>query len=131
MSQAKCDYNACYFMRKIQLIQLKKKAIRCGVWFRSLQRIDRVLFDLTIMVTNKVRSVQLFNSIFSLTNKLDNAMESKLSRAIRAIGVPLAQKISAAAQKLGNGSAKEWAFDLAFSAYLAVMRMNGSFAFKA
>jgi hypothetical protein len=36
------------FLEKAQLLKLKLKAMRSGVWFRALSRIDRVLVDLTI-----------------------------------------------------------------------------------
>ena len=38
--------NAFSFIDKTQLIKLKLKAMRAGVWFRALPRIDRALIDL-------------------------------------------------------------------------------------
>jgi len=113
------------FIDKTQLIKLKMKAMRAGVWFRALRRIDRVLIDLTIKVARCVRSSILANSILSITRKLEGLLESRFVRAMREIGFSLAHKLSLFAQKWGNKAAKEWANDFGFVRYLAVMKLNG------
>ena len=112
------------FFDRIQLIKLKLKAMRSGVWFKALRRIDRVLIDLTIKVVGNVRSVTLAKSILALTRKLEGIMESRLSRALREVGFPLAQKLSLLSQKWGNRSASQWAEDPGFARYLAITQMN-------
>ena len=112
------------FLDKTQLIKLKLKAMRAGVWFRALPRIDRVLFDLTIKVVRCIHSSSLAKIILSITGKLEALLESKLARAIRDIGFPLACKLSLLAQKWGNRGAQEWAKDTGFARYLAVMKLN-------
>jgi len=113
------------FLDKTQLIKLKLKAMRAGVWFRALPRIDRVLIDLTIKVTRCIRSSILANCILSITRKLEGLLESRFVRAMREIGFSLAYKLSLFAQKWGNKAAKEWANDFGFVRYLAVMKLNG------
>ncbi len=112
------------FLDKKQLVNLKTKAMRSGAWFKALQRIDRVLFDLTIRVVDTIRSAKLAKSIAALTRKLEDAIKNSFSSRLRAIGLPLAQKISSTAQKLGNISAGEWASDSSFAIFLAVMHVN-------
>ncbi len=51
---------------KKQLVKIKMKAMRAGVWFRALPRIDRALVDLTIKVAGNVRSLTLAKNIFSI-----------------------------------------------------------------
>jgi hypothetical protein len=109
---------------KTQLIKLKRKAMRTGVWFRALPRIDRALFDLTIKVAHCVRSRILANRILLITGKLEALFESKLARAIRDFGFPLARKLSLLAQKWGNEGAQEWAKDAGFAQYLAIVKLN-------
>jgi hypothetical protein len=117
--------NAAFcFLSKKQLVNLKTKAMRSGVWFKALQRIDRVLFDLTIRVVDNIRSANLAKSIAVLTRKLEDAIKNNFSSRLREIGLPLAQKISLAAQKLGNISSGGWAFDSSFAIFLAVMHVN-------
>jgi len=113
------------FLEKTQLVKLKMKAMRAGVWFRALPRIDRVLIDLTIKVADNIRSPHLARCILAITGKLEAIMESKLSRAIREIGLPIAHKLSVFAQKWGNKAAEKWANDKDFACYWAAMKLNG------
>ena len=122
--------NAFSFLDKTQLVKLKLRAMRSGVWFRALPRIDRVLVDLTIKVTSNVRSVTLAKCILSITRKLEGLLESKLVRAIREIGFSLACKLSLFAQKWGNIVAKSWVSDVGFARFLAVMNLNEAKLFK-
>ena len=113
------------FLDKTQLIKLKLKAIRAGVWFKALQRIDRALIDLTIKVARRIRSSSLAKSILSITKKLEGLLESKFVRAIREIGFPLARKLSLFAMSWGNNCAQEWGEDMGFARYCAIMKLNG------
>jgi hypothetical protein len=120
-----------YFIDKAQLVKLRLKAMRFGVWFKALRRIDRVLFDLTIKVVRyTVRSVALVKSIRVVMGKLEGLLESGLSRVIREVGFPLAQKLSSLAQKWGNTSANEWSSDSSFVSFLVVLSINEPKTFK-
>jgi hypothetical protein len=118
------------FLNKAQLVKLKLKAMRAGVWFRALPRIDRALVDLTIKVASNVRSVTLAKNLLAVMRKLEGIMESRLSRALREVGFPLAQKLSLVAQKWGNTSAKSWSSDSSFVNFLGVMHINEPKTFK-
>jgi hypothetical protein len=115
------------FLSKAQLVKLKLKAMRAGVWYRALPRIDRVLVDLTIKVANTIRSPHLARSILSVAGKLESLLESKLQRAIREIGLPIAHKLSIFAQKWGNVAAEKWASDEGFARYWAAIKLNERF----
>ena len=117
-------------INKNQLIKLRSKAKRAGVWFRALPRIDRVLVDLTIRVASSIRSVTLAKNILAVTKKLEGLLESSLLRTFRGIALKLAQKLSAVAQNWGNTSAKRWVSDISFVKFLAVMHINEPKAFK-
>ena len=84
-----------------------------------------MLVDLTIKVTDSVRSVSLARCISSIVVKLEGLLESKLSRAIREVGFPLARKLSLIAQEWGHKVASEWVRDVGFARYIAVMKLNG------
>jgi len=126
---ALCKKTFC-FLSKTQLIKLKLKAVRAGVWFRALPRIDRALVDLTITVTSSIRSVTLAKNILAVTRKLEELLESSLLRAFRGVALQLAKKLSLIAQKWGNISAKSWASDVSFIRFLAVMHINEPKTFK-
>jgi hypothetical protein len=123
------DYSSG-FINKTQLMKLRLKAIRAGVWFKALPRIDRVLVDLTIKVACNIRSFTLAKNILGVMKKLEELMESKLSRAFEGIGPQLAQKLGKIAQKWGNISAKSWSSDISFINFLAVLYINGQKTFK-
>lgn len=119
-----CD-GASSFIGREQLLRLKRKAMRAGVWFRALPRIDRVLVDLTIKVAQSIRSASLAGSLLSVARKLEGLLESRFARAVRNIGFPLACKLSVLARSWGNVGASAWARDEGFAKYLAVMKLNG------
>jgi hypothetical protein len=122
--------NASGFLNKTQLIKLRLKAMRAGVWFRALPRIDRALVDLTIKVASNIRSFTLAKNLLAVIRKLEGSLESSFSRAFREVGLPLAQKLSLVAQKWGNTSAESWSSDVSFIKFLAVMHINEPKAFK-
>ena len=99
--------------------------MRVGVWFRGLSQIDRAIFDLTIRVAQSVRSASLARCILSVTEKLENLLESRVSRLVREVGFKLACRLGGYAQKWGNKAAAYWSGDVGFARYLAVMRLNG------
>ncbi|MEM3377942.1 MAG: hypothetical protein QXV09_06755 [Candidatus Bathyarchaeia archaeon] len=112
------------FLNSAYLASLKRRALRAGVWFKALPRLDRVLFDLTVKVARSVRSSALADRILAVVDRLERYLESKLSRALREVGFPLAEKLSAIALRLGHSIAAEWASDVLFAKFLAVMHLN-------
>jgi len=106
-------------------VKLKQRAMRAGVWFRGLHKIDRVLVDLTIQVTDCVRSVHLARSLLAVAGKLEGLLESRLRRAVREFGLAIACKLSALALGWGYGAARSWAVDVGFARFWAVMKLNG------
>jgi hypothetical protein len=112
------------FLEKSQLIKLRLKAMRAGVWFRRLARIDRVLIDLTIKVAGSVRSFILAENVLSVVRKLDCLMENRLSRAVREVGLPVARRLGLLAQSWGNVAAGAWVRDVGFARYWAAMSLN-------
>jgi hypothetical protein len=125
MNETQVNGGSFSFLEKTQLIALKRKAMRAGVWYRALPRIDRVLVDLTIKVSDTVRSQRLAKSILAIAGKLTGLLESSLQRAIREIGLPITQKLSQFAQQWGYSAAAEWANDKDYARYWAVMKLNG------
>ena len=130
MSKTVLLENTFSFLTKTQLMKLRLKAMRAGVWFRALPRIDRVLVDLTIRVASSIRSVTLAKNILAVARKLEGLLESRISRAFRGVALKLAQKLSLIAKKWGNTSARNWASNVSFVTFLAVMHINEPKTFK-
>ncbi len=113
------------FLDRASLINLRLKAMRAGVWFRGLSRIDRVLVDLTIKVADSIRSPHLARSILSVAGKLECLLENKLARWVQEFGLSIASRLSVFAQMWGNKSAADWGREPGFARYWAVMKLNG------
>jgi hypothetical protein len=109
------------------LLKLRLKAQRAGSWVRTLDRIDRVMINLAIIVADKVRSPKLAKAIFCIVNKLERVSENRgFSRIVREAGFALARRLSFLAQKWGNKHARNWASDISFARFLAIMDLNES-----
>lgn len=113
-----------------ELVRMRAKAIRRGVWFKTLTKSERAQVDLTIRIVQKVRSFLLARVLSSLVKKLLEAMESMIVRMMRVVGSPLAEKLSQIAQNWGNASATQWAKDPGFIQYLTITHMNTPVMFK-
>ncbi len=109
---------------KGEIFRLRLKAVRSGIWFRALRRIDRALIDLTLRVTDEVHSSTLARALASVVARLENAFENMVSRATREVGLQLAVKMSSVARSWGHVSASSWATDLSLARFLAVMHIN-------
>jgi hypothetical protein len=107
-----------------QLVMAKKAALRRGIWFRALNRVERGVIDLTERYVDRIKSSKLAYVVTAILEKLKLATESAVDRLVRTVGLPLAQKISLIAQKLGNLSAQSWASDTSFACFLAIMNTN-------
>lgn len=114
----------CIPLSRAKLIKVRAKAIRRGVWFRVLSRVERVQIDLTIGLVEKVRSFLLAKVLGSILRKLFEAMEGRVSRLMREVGLPMARKLSVVARSWGCKGAESWTDDPGFIQFLAVNYMN-------
>jgi hypothetical protein len=121
---------SCFTLGKQKLRKLKLQAVRCGVWFRGLSRVDRALVNLTIKVVDGVRSFTLAKALLAVIKKLEDAFESRVLRILKEVGFPLARKLSLFAQKWGNNLAQNWMRDVSFAKFLAIMHINSPGVFK-
>ena len=113
-------------LRRTNLLRLKSRALRRGVWFRALSRIDRVLVDLTVNVVYGVHGFKLAEALWSVMKKLEDALENRVLRAAKEVGFALARHVSLLAWNWGNRSAKDWAYDRSFARFLTIMHINDS-----
>ncbi len=60
------------------LVRLKLKALRSGVWFRTLKRIDRVLIDVTLQVASRIRSPILLKTPLPVVTQSKNSLARAL-----------------------------------------------------
>jgi hypothetical protein len=94
------------FLGKAQLMKLRLKAMRAGVWFTLAQ------------------------NILAVVRKLECVMESRFVRAVREVGFPVARRLGLIAQRLGNDAGRDWGSDRGFACYLAAMSLNEPHLFR-
>ena len=111
---------------RFEIVKMKALAVRRGVWYRVLTRTERACVDLTIRVVDEVRSRVLRSVLYSVLRKLEGAVESRVARLMRDVGVKAAGSLSLVAQSWGNKSASCWAEDVGFVRFLAVLHLNSS-----
>ena len=111
-------------LMRADIVRVRARAVRRGVWFRALTRTERACVDLAIMVVERVRSRLLGKVLFSVLKKLEETIESQVGCLMREVGGNLAKKLSKIARAWGNESAVTWAEDSGFKRYLTVTYMN-------
>jgi len=107
-----------------EIVKVKTRALRKGMWYRVLSRIERACIDLVIKVVERVRSFLLQKMLSSILKKLEEAMESQVQHLMQRVGSHLASELSQIAQDWGNKSAVHWAKDYGFIQYLTITHMN-------
>jgi len=103
-----------------RLTDAKKTALRRGVWFRILNRVERGIIDLTVKYVDSIKSSKLAKVVMAIIQKLQISMESKVEHLVRTVGLALAQKISEIAVRWGNRLASSWAEDREFAKFLVL-----------
>ena len=103
-----------------KLNDTKKHALRRGVWFKALTRIERGIIDLTVKYVDNIKSAKLAKVLTAIIEKLQATTENTLDKLVRTIGLALTQKISKIAVNWGNCLASMWANDPHFARFLAV-----------
>jgi len=109
---------------RCELVKIKIRAIRSGVWFKALSQIERAQLDLTIRVVDRVRSCLLRRLLASIVRKIHEALESPIRRLMREIGATLARRVCVAAERIGCKKAWKWAKDKGFVQFLTITYMN-------
>ena len=122
---AKMNLNS--FPSVLRLAEAKNLALRRRVWFRVLDRVERGIIDLTVKCVVCIKSEKLAKLVTAIMSKLQSAIENKVERLVRTIGVSLAGKISRVAVGWGNVSAKRWASDVSFASFLVAMHTGNCF----
>lgn len=111
-------------LTKSEIVKLRIKAIRRGIWFRVLTRAERAYIGLVIKLVDRVRSYLLAEVLMAIIKRLTNALGTKVVLKVIKMGYYLAQKLSRIAQTWGNISAIYWAKDPVFTRYLSIMHIN-------
>lgn len=114
-----------HVLSRDELVLMRVKALRRGVWFKALSAVERSMVTLAIRVVEKdVKSSLLARLMEGIIDKLKEAAESGFLHMVLEIGFPVARKFVEIAQGWGNKSASRWTDDVGFARFLTILRMN-------
>ena len=106
-----------------ELLALRRRAVRRGIWYRALSRTERATIDLTIRCVKTIRSAMLARIVAEIAGKIEYAMIGFLSRA-EVIGRELAERAVELALCWGNEDASKWRDDMGFIRYIGAMSLS-------
>jgi len=106
------------------LVEVRRKALRRGVWYRALDRVERGILSLTVRVTDRVESAVLGIELVKILGKLRDALKSGFVRRMEEYGFRRAREVAGQAVEWGYGAASVWASDWGFVRYLTLMDVN-------
>jgi len=107
-----------------ELASLRRRALRKGVWFKVLSKIERSICDLAIRAVSTIKSDKLLKALTAIVDKLRSVLESPVSFLTRTVGRQLASALAHVACSWGHRGARSWSSDDGFARYLAVCYMN-------
>ena len=102
------------------LLGLRRKAIRRRAWF-SLDSLDRGIINLVTRVVDRVESSVLGIVLVKIVKRLRDAMRSEFARLMESSGLRMAWESAKRAVEWGYEAAGEWARDVGFARYYALL----------
>ena len=111
------------------LISVKRKALRKGVWYSSLDGIERGILSLATRVVERVDSAVLGVELVKIIAKLRDDFKSEFVKRMETFGFRKVKKIVGMARLWGNDAAGLWGQDVGFMRCLTAMSMNGQGGF--
>ena len=111
-------------LKKRFLADVKRKALRRGVWFSALDRVERGILTLTSRLVDKVRSTELCVELVKILAKIRYALKSRFVRRMEEHGLGQARRLAAQAVEWGYTSARAWASNFDFVRYLTLIDVN-------
>ena len=112
------------------LISVKRKALRKGVWYSSLDGIERGILSLAARVVERVDSVVLGVELVKIIAKLRDDFKSEFVKRMETFGFRRIVEIVGMARFWGNDVAGLWGRDVGFVRYLTAMSLNGQGGFR-
>ena len=106
------------------LVEMRRKALRRGVWYRALDRVERGILSLTARVVDRVESAVLGVILVKILRKLRDALKSGFVRRMEEFGLRRAKELTRQAVEWGYGAARGWAYDLCFVRFLTLIDVN-------
>ena len=111
-------FNASY------LTEVRRKAMRKGIWFKTLNQAERAILNLVPKCVDTIKSPKLIDVVAKIIVKIKNALKSPIIKLMNQVGRPLAKKLSQIAQKWGNKNAYSWIEEPSYSIIWGMFTVN-------
>ena len=111
------------------LSDMRRKALRKGVWYKALDALERGILSLTSRVIERVESAVLGIELVKILNKLRDSMKSGFVRHMEEKGRERARNMAFLAIKWGHEKARGWISDIGFVKYLTMIEFNWPMGF--
>ena len=108
------------------LVGVRRKALRRGVWYGSLDLVERGILSLTARVVDRVESMVLGVEIVKILGKLRDASKGRFTRWMEEYGHVRASCLAGLAVGWGYLAAQRWASDVGFVRYVTAMVASGA-----
>lgn len=106
------------------LASIRNKALRKGVWYSTLDRVERGIVSLTARLIDRVESEILGVELVKILAKLVKALKSGFVRHMEMFGLGRVFELSYLAVEWGSLVAKVWSLDMGFVGYVSMMDLN-------
>ena len=111
-------------LTKQGLIKIRSKALRNGVWYKTLSRAERAIVDLTIRCVEKVRSPILAKTISKILIRIMKTLSEGFLDKAKKVGRNIAERLCKIGEAWGNKDAPKWKRDEGFIKFLGVTALN-------
>ena len=100
---------------------VRRRALRRGVWFRALDRVERGIVELSCRGFDEVRSLGLARVLVGILAKLRDASKSPFIKHVESVGMDKAKDLVEQAIVFGCMEARDWLQDVGFVCYVGFM----------
>ncbi len=107
------------------LIDIRKRAFRRGLWFRTLNTMQRGIFNLTIKYVAEIKSSILCRTLTKIYHSLSQAIQQGYFHRYFKAGIEAAEHLSNVAYAWGNFNAIKWKCEEAFIICLGMNKLSG------
>ncbi len=107
------------------LDDIKRRAIRSRVWFKTLDGLERGIINLSVKVLDSTVTLSRLDNVLSIIiAKIEDALKGEFEKRLESYGLNRAGEIVDIAIRLGHVSALGWLNDGNFARYVTFMSLN-------
>jgi hypothetical protein len=109
--------------KKAFLSEMRLRAMRKGVWYRALDRLERGILTLASRVVDEVHDTVLGVELVKIFAKIRDATASRFVRHVETFGVIRVREIIEVTDKWNDAAGRLWSGH-SFARYLAFLDFN-------